>query len=126
MNTDFEVKVDCGGCTKCCTVRAFLMEGDDVEFFERKHLLSEEEPESDKYARANKHFTGYVLDRVDGKCAYLGENGCTVYDKRPLSCRAFSCIELVQNVMGMPEAKRAVFATITESAIFAEGKRRLS
>jgi len=29
--------------------------------------------------------------RPDGACIYLGDTGCTIYEKRPQACRAFDC-----------------------------------
>jgi Fe-S-cluster containining protein len=33
----------------------------------------------------------YLLERGSEGCAYLGEQGCTVYDRRPATCRSYDC-----------------------------------
>lgn len=124
MNTLPDAIIDCEECSKCCSARAFLMRGDDVDFFEHKHLLSEEE-DATPYWKANAAFTGYVLDRPDGKCAYLEDGKCSVYDKRPLTCRAFSCVDLVLRITQYTEEQRERVKEIIDSEVYAEGKRRL-
>jgi len=29
--------------------------------------------------------------KPNGDCVYLGESGCTIYDRRPAICRSFDC-----------------------------------
>jgi Fe-S-cluster containining protein len=33
----------------------------------------------------------YLLARSHDGCTYLGEAGCTIYDKRPATCRSYDC-----------------------------------
>jgi Fe-S-cluster containining protein len=35
----------------------------------------------------------YLLARSHSGCTYLGDSGCTVYDKRPATCRKYDCRE---------------------------------
>lgn len=35
----------------------------------------------------------YLLARKHDGCSYLGEAGCTIYDKRPATCRSYDCRE---------------------------------
>lgn len=32
----------------------------------------------------------------NGECTYLGENGCTIYERRPYMCRIYDCREQSQ------------------------------
>ncbi len=66
----------CDGCTACCRggrVTLHQSLGDDVTLYE-------------------VDTSGDVLKRkADGSCHYLGEQGCTIYERRPVVCRAFDC-----------------------------------
>lgn len=65
--------VDCGSCTACCHLGVYLLPWDDAATYET---------EAD----------GKLLKRrADGACVYLGASGCTIYERRPLACRAFHC-----------------------------------
>jgi len=46
--------------------------------------------ESEKLGLCGDNWTG---QRPDGKCRFLGPNGCMVYDKRPMICRLFGTAE---------------------------------
>lgn len=39
---------------------------------------------------------------AEGDCVYLGEGGCTIYERRPWLCRIFDCREH----HGLPRAER--------------------
>jgi hypothetical protein len=67
--------VPCEGCTACCRNVIMLLpeEGDNVASYD-----SEPVP--------NRHggVAGYILrQREDGACVYLGDRGCTIYERRP-------------------------------------------
>ena len=39
-----------------------------------------------------------ILDREpNGNCHYLGEHGCTIWDRAPHACRQFDCREYFQS-----------------------------
>lgn len=119
-----KVDVVCDRCTACCFVRAFLFKQDDLDLYEHKHLLSEEEP-AEPFFEANSDFSGYVLDRDDaGRCVYLSDVGCTIYDERPLGCRMFSCVRLVEQIEAEPAEQR--LQEIVHSAVYAAGLARRS
>jgi Fe-S-cluster containining protein len=35
-----------------------------------------------------------LSQRDNGDCVYLGDGGCTIYDRRPFVCRGFDCRQL--------------------------------
>lgn len=35
-----------------------------------------------------------LVQKPNGECVYLGENGCEIYDRAPALCRSFSCVSL--------------------------------
>ena len=55
-------------------------------------------------------FENDVLPVVDGRCAYLIDGRCSIYDKRPKVCRAFDCriMALAGTVSKQPEIAKAV------------------
>ncbi len=76
--------VPCGSCTACCR-------GPDREL----RLGPEDDPNDwDTYEQRG----GYYLARKEnGDCLYLGDEGCTIYEKRPVVCREFDCRYYVEN-----------------------------
>ena len=74
--------VDCQSCHGCC--RANYSIG-----------LSEDEAKVLPHTRVD----GFpvVLPEADGKCPFLVDEVCTVYDKRPVSCRQYDCRDLARS-----------------------------
>lgn len=73
----------CNGCTACCHQTVVMLhpeEGDDLSLYEIEILHP---------------VHGYDLIAIkgglDGKCRYLGKDGCTIHDRRPIACRSFDC-----------------------------------
>jgi Fe-S-cluster containining protein len=72
--------VPCNGCTACCHQRIDINPVFESVDEAKRHL----EMTQDEY--------GYCLQRRDdGACIHLGPEGCTVYEHRPISCRAYDC-----------------------------------
>lgn len=59
-----------------------------------------------------------LRQKEDGSCFYLGEAGCTIWDRAPGLCRAFSCVEYVRS---------GIFATdpLGDPTVTAAGFERL-
>jgi len=74
--------VDCQTCHGCC--RAGYSIG-----------LSEDEANVLPHTRVE----GFpvILPEADGKCPFLVDEVCTVYDKRPVSCRQYDCRDLARS-----------------------------
>ena len=74
--------VDCQSCHGCC--RANYTIG-----------LSEAEAEVLPHTRVE----GFpvILPEADGKCPFLVDEVCTVYEKRPISCRQYDCRDLARS-----------------------------
>jgi len=45
----------------------------------------------DVYDATGKIVGKKLLQKADGDCHYLGENGCTIWGSHPAICRAFDC-----------------------------------
>lgn len=82
FNPAVEAKVECGSCVLCCrnqVVGVFADTGDDPSAYETETLEI-------------GGLSLMILKRQpNGDCHYLGPTGCTIYDRRPATCRAFDC-----------------------------------
>ena len=58
-----------------------------------------------------------------GQCVYLGENGCTIYDQRPVLCRSFDCRK---HYLILPRQDRdnLVRIGLSSRAVFNAGRSR--
>lgn len=74
--------VPCGDCVSCCThVKIDLYPPhDDPALFET-------------HTDANGRVT--LAQQDDGSCWYLRDTKCTIYDRRPATCRSFDCRALL-------------------------------
>ena len=83
---DSDVDVPCGDCVACCTSSYFVhIRPDDVAALSRVPAeLLVPAPGAPK---------GHVVMGYDqrGKCPMLEEGRCSIYEDRPLTCRAYDC-----------------------------------
>jgi hypothetical protein len=65
-----------------------------------------------------------LATEMNGQCVYLGESGCTIYDRRPLLCRSFDCRE---HYLILPRQDRdnLVRLGLSSRAVFNAGRARL-
>lgn len=71
------ISTPCGACDICCRsgYEVTPEEGDNLSLFTGR--TPDEKP---------------ILPlSEDGSCGYLGEEGCTVYERRPTQCRLYDC-----------------------------------
>jgi Fe-S-cluster containining protein len=87
-----EAKVACGTCTACCrSGEAIILapqHGDDLLAYTTVDVVN---PRTGDRLKA-------IPCLPDGRCIYLGESGCTIYERRPKMCRVFSCVLWVERV----------------------------
>jgi Fe-S-cluster containining protein len=100
-----ERHVDCGSCTACCHMAVFLR------------------PEEVGYQV--RPGTRILARRAsDGACVYLDhEQRCTIYETRPIACRAFACVDFVRNQLGALDELSDEHPAFRR--VVAEGRRRL-
>jgi hypothetical protein len=77
-------EVPCAGCTECCRSNQGLFlhpeQGDEVESYRFR------------VAAGRDGRDVFLLETTpEGACVYLGPEGCTIYERRPLLCRSFDC-----------------------------------
>jgi Fe-S-cluster containining protein len=77
----------CRRCGRCCM---------DVEGWDRRVLLLEKDirrleaaGEQGFHIPADEDRFVAVMRKRDGRCVFLGEDGCRVYEARPLLCRMY-------------------------------------
>lgn len=76
-----EATVECGSCNRCC--------------IDLSPNLTQEEFESGKYIYTfinspDPSKPQIAVPRTERGCVYYN-NGCTIYNNRPLACRQFDC-----------------------------------
>ena len=80
--TEKSASVPCNGCRACCEHEAVILhpdKGDDVATYDTMPVPGAAIP-------------GVMLKhKPDGSCTYLGESGCTIYERRPYLCRLYDC-----------------------------------
>jgi hypothetical protein len=72
------VKVPCDGCTACCRSPKIKVELTENEAKEHPGAYF-----SDEYWRLPKN--------EDGSCIYLKDGACSIYSRRPFTCRTYDC-----------------------------------
>ncbi len=112
-----QTDVPCNGCTQCCGSNQglFLQPelGDKVESYRHRVVTDE--------ATGNPIF---LLATENGRCVYLGDSGCTIYDRRPALCRSFDCRK---HYLILPKQDRdnLVKLGLSSRAVFDAGRARL-
>lgn len=80
------IPLACGNCTVCCREQVVIASeswGDDLSLYGSEH------------ASEAKDGMKMLIQRPNGDCVYLDRaTGCTIYETRPVMCRAFNCVEL--------------------------------
>lgn len=79
--------VPCGTCKACCKRELLFLHpemGDNLQDYRCHPAINP----------VTGH-AGYALDHnANGDCIYLGEQGCTIWDRAPAICREFDCRDL--------------------------------
>jgi len=146
--------VNCAGCTACCRgahyVTMFppednhldydtvIMAADPnvVEDIRATHPAALVDLDNykgvippDEFAQMHASGNGlgvYILRlKPNGDCVYLGENGCTIYDRRPRVCREFDC-RVMYRKLSNKERKEWVRAGTLSPKVFDAGRKRLA
>lgn len=116
LSNSGQTEVPCQGCVECCRSGQGLFlhpeQGDDVASYK-------------VHAAANENGKAiYTLATTpEGACVYLGERGCTIYERRPLLCRSFDCRK---HYLILPRQDRdnLVRLKLSSRAVFNAGRAR--
>jgi hypothetical protein len=112
-----KTEVPCNGCIECCRSGQGLFlhpdQGDDVASYQVR--VAADKAGNPVYLLATTQ---------SGECVYLGEAGCTIYDRRPLLCRSFDCRK---HYLMLPRQDRdnLVRLGLSSRAVFNAGRVRL-
>ncbi len=118
MSSNGHTEVACAGCTECCRSNQALVlhpeNGDDVESYQFQVLKD----------RATGDPVFALATNDSGHCIYLGQTGCTIYERRPYLCRSFDCRK---HYLILPRQDRDNLVRIGMSsrAVFNAGRSRL-
>jgi Fe-S-cluster containining protein len=116
--TGERTEVACAGCTECCRSNQALVlqpaEGDDVASYQHQVLQD----------RVSGEPVFALAADEKGWCVYLGERGCTIYERRPHLCRSFDCRK---HYLMLPRQDRdnLVRIGLSSRAVFKAGRARL-
>lgn len=121
--------LECAGCVKCCQGEAvFLTVHDDPSLYDTEpvEILPGRFMPVDTVPLQLKR-------RENGDCVYLGEGGCTIYERRPHICKAFDCRGYVAHMKAnytRADRRRLARAmgqkSLIRTAVWQEGEKRLS
>lgn len=109
--------VPCNGCTLCCRNDLIVLhpdEGDDPSQYETVAITN---PLTGKGALA-------LNTKPNGECTYLGPNGCTIYERRPLICREFDCRRMYLRIP-RAERRKAVKIGFLSAGVLDAGRKRI-
>jgi Fe-S-cluster containining protein len=143
--------LQCGSCTACCRsdMGVVLLGDDDVGSYDfiiapapadLVQILQATNPEAlipiselksapPEFLRlAKERGTAFAIcelkRRDNGDCIYLGEAGCTIYDRRPSVCRKFDCrIEFLKQTRN--ERRDRIKSGMMSREVYAAARRRL-
>jgi Fe-S-cluster containining protein len=110
--------VPCNGCTLCCRgYQAIILHpecGDDAAKYQTVEVPN---PLTGEPALM-------VEQKPNGDCIYLGEQGCSIYEDRPIICRGYDCRK---HYMTLTKAVRQALVEkgMASKDTFAAGKQRI-
>lgn len=112
--------VPCNGCVACCKRDLLILHpelGDDPNQYE---TVSTTHPLTGKSVAALKH-------KPEGGCIYLGENGCTIWERAPAICREFDCRRFYRSLLRdtTRAQRRGKFHKLVGSEVLRAGRKRL-
>ena len=118
MALDGMTEVPCSGCVECCRSGQGLFlhpeRGDEVESYRHRAVTG----------RATGGTVFLLATEANGQCVYLGDAGCTIYERRPLICRSFDCRK---HYLMLPRQDRdnLVQLGLSSRSVFNAGRARL-
>jgi Fe-S-cluster containining protein len=110
--------VACDGCTACCQRELLVLHpelGDDPAQFETIEIKN---PFTGEKALA-------IAPTESGQCRYLSEAGCSIYDRRPVLCRSFSCVGLFKK-LSRQERRMAMKSGLASKEVIDAGRKRVA
>lgn len=103
--------VVCAGCRLCCQGHTLVP------------LLPEYGDKPETYTTQVALGVTALAMKPNGDCVYLGEGGCTIYNRRPIICRKYDCAEHYRS-MTRPQRREAVKLRLITKEVLAAGRER--
>lgn len=118
--------VDCGSCTACCRRELItLVEGDRLDDYPEAVELDAEGKR--RVSSILPTSLGWAIPHGDdGACVYLKAGACSIYNRRPVMCRAFSCVGWVKHVLETTTRTERRRSRVFFTEVWREGKKRLA
>lgn len=66
-----------------------------------------------------------LSQHANGDCVYLGDGGCTIYDRRPVVCRGFDCRRLFLS-QSRDERRQWIKDRMVSRDVYAAARKRLN
>ena len=101
-NKEITRQLDCNGCVACCI-------GENIHLDAK--VQDQYETELDDKGEV------ILAHKEDGRCFYLGTDGCTIYPRRPAQCKAFSCVWMART-QGIQAMQKLCTDEVIRQAIF--------
>ncbi|WP_414461742.1 YkgJ family cysteine cluster protein [Hyphomicrobium sp. DY-1] len=105
--------VICAGCRLCCQNRSLVP------------LLREYGDRPEDYETQTIYGLTALAMKSNGDCVYLGDDGCTIYDRRPIICRKYDCAEHYRSLT-RAQRKEAIAQKMISKEVLAAGRARQS
>jgi Fe-S-cluster containining protein len=105
-----EANVPCNGCTACCRNELIVIvdeDGDPAQWETFELPMPEAAMVAKLGLQVPEGGVRCLAQKVDRSCIYLGPQGCTIYDRRPIMCRAFDCRKIMRS-FGMVAAVQMI------------------
>ncbi len=114
--TGGEADVPCGGCTACCRSGWFVhVAPDEVEALRRI-------PRALRFPAPGRPPGHVVLPHDEhGRCPMLTGTGCSIYEDRPRTCRAFDCRVFTATGLRLAGERDGDVAAVRVHELFLEG-----
>lgn len=113
--------VPCAGCHACCKRERVILYpeyGDDVASYQTEPAPSDKIGSMIYGAEPRR----MLCHKPNMDCIYLGEDGCTIWDRAPAMCRQFDCRKMF---MRFTRAERRQFRNVLDNDVMRAGRERL-
>ena len=120
MGIEDRAIVPCGTCHACCKGECVVLYpeyGDDVASYDTEPAPSD--PIGVKIYGAERRM---LRHKENMDCIYLGENGCTIWERAPAMCKEFDCRKMFRK---FTRAERRQFRKVLDSDVMRAGRQRL-
>jgi Fe-S-cluster containining protein len=105
-----------------------LLRNPDALLFPAEMFDADAEKVPEEFRQAVRQGNGFAIMQLkhkeNGDCVFLGEHGCTIYDRRPTVCRKFDCRVLFMN-QTREERREWIKTGQMPREVYAAGRKKL-